>query len=276
MTRTFPTSSFHAIFSNDQTFSFFFFFFFFFYFCLRATRSVRSIDLDSSEDSERHIGGQTLQQPSDSSLKASTEPSDSSDSNGGRAVDFESSTAVTKKIQKRYRKTGISFGSYNIDDEDSSDSGETEAPPPSDSLLGASPAYLSFKNSTNERLDGLRDRLDVMEKGLSRSESRMEDEDESDSSFQYAFASGGAGNPFDFWAGAILVSHIAMITFTILFLLKYPAVDLHTWMGVFLVFLFVTLAKWLSTMNKVTKRPLSKKSGEKATRVIHLSAVKAS
>ncbi|GMH70020.1 hypothetical protein TrRE_jg8054 [Triparma retinervis] len=176
-----------------------------------------------------------------------------------------STSNQTAKIQKRYRKTGVSFGNYSMDDEDDTD--DSDSPPsaghevpPSDSLLNASPAYLKFRSETKASYDTLQARLDDLESGLaSVSTSKPQPATGSvelnnlDLSFQYGLASGGAGRELDVWGTLVLLIHLAMIVVTILFLADAGVGD-RAWMGVFLAFLIVTLAKWCGTMNKVKVR----------------------
>jgi len=180
-----------------------------------------------------------------------------SDDKGDAKTRFTESTDNAPKIQKRYRKTGISFGSYSMDDEDEEGGGaDGDDLPPSDSLLNASPAYLKFRKETSEKYQSLESRLLEMEMGLL--EKNKESPARSDSpvvldvdlSYKYGFASGGEGQPLDIWAALLLLVHVAMIVMTILYLAGSGVSD-KGWMVVFVIFLIVTLAKWLSTMNKV-------------------------
>ncbi|GMI40349.1 hypothetical protein TrCOL_g13001 [Triparma columacea] len=176
--------------------------------------------------------------------------------------------ADTAKIQKSYRKTGVSFGSYSMDDEVSDDdappSSSGDEVPPSDSLLNASPAYLKFRTETKESYDNVIKRLERMEAGLLNSGNATQRagpvELDLDLSFQYGFTSGGAGLPLDLWGTLLILSHSAMIVFTLLYLLD-AGVGQRLWMGVFLAFLIITMAKWCTTMNRVKVQDARKKTG---------------
>ena len=176
--------------------------------------------------------------------------------------------ADTAKIQKSYRKTGVSFGSYSMDDEVSDDdappSSSGDEVPPSDSLLNASPAYLKFRTETKESYDNVIKRLERMEAGLLNSSNATQRagpvELDLDLSFQYGFTSGGAGLPLDLWGTLLILSHSAMIVFTLLYLLD-AGVGQRLWMGVFLAFLIITMAKWCTTMNRVKVQDARKKTG---------------
>ena len=68
-----------------------------------------------------------------------------------------SSGGDPKQIQKKY-KQGISFSSYSMDDEPEDDEGPSEAPPPTDKLLDASPSYLTFRRTVASNQRVLEDR----------------------------------------------------------------------------------------------------------------------
>ncbi|GMH50471.1 hypothetical protein TL16_g00780 [Triparma laevis f. inornata] len=137
-------------------------------------------------------------------------------------IDLEaqmSSGSDVSDIQKKYVNNGISFSSYNMDDEDDDQKGPSDLPPPSDKLLNASPAFMEFKRTVLKRQDELEEKM------KSRGGAKL----------------GG-------WAGTAILMHVVMIVFTLLYVVD--AVKIGDWMVVFLVFLVVTLANYMTTFNK--------------------------
>ena len=154
----------------------------------------------------------------------------------------ENKSSDPSDIQKKYLNAGVSFSSYNMDDEHSDDDGPSEPPPPSDKLLNASPAFLDFKRTVLKRQDELEEKIKSMGGSL------LVDSDK-DTSDVAGFMSGGKGAKLDAWGAGALLVHIAMIVVTLLYVAD-AGVGIKDWMAVFLVFLIVTLAKYMATFNK--------------------------
>jgi hypothetical protein len=179
---------------------------------------------------------------------------------------------LSEKIHKRYRKTGISFASYDANEEESdgedADGGSNIAP--SQSLLNASPAWMEMKSNTEKQFRDVGQRLMEMEQGMIAVKKRMDanrptlpgpaavapapsvtvsvSSAELDSAFISGFASGGSGQKLDMWASLVILAHVGMIISTVLFLVD--AFSMKTWSVVFLVFLVVTLLKLFTTFNQ--------------------------
>lgn len=150
-----------------------------------------------------------------------------------------------KEIQKKY-KAGISFSNYSMDDEPDEEDMENGTPPPSDKLLDASPSYLAFRRSVASQHKSLEDRLSILEKGGGGDWGMNTG---ANTSYVAGFMTGGNGATLDGWSGLAILVHLLMIVGTLLVLVDGITVD--EWMVFFLIFLVVTLAKYMTTFNKV-------------------------